>query len=124
MKFYVWDELNSSREHAATVDAATSWLAAIGYAEEDADGHIDGIYDKREGGGVTYREWWRRHALAWERRERAIWWLAGAALVTGLSMGIMLGHDWTGAPVVLLVTVPAGLLASYIARRVRFGGEE
>lgn len=42
----MWDELNSSREHAATIESYDAEMAAIEYAEEDSDGFCDGIYQK------------------------------------------------------------------------------
>lgn len=49
MIFYVWDEFNSSREHAAEIEADCAEDAAIEYAEEDSDGLGDGLYTKSNG---------------------------------------------------------------------------
>ena len=43
-RFVVWDECNSSEEHALKIDAWCAVDAAEKYAEEDVDGNCDGIY--------------------------------------------------------------------------------
>lgn len=43
--FFVWDELNDSRVHAATLEAFDAGSAAAKYAEADCDGQTDGIYN-------------------------------------------------------------------------------
>ena len=52
MIFYVWDEFNSSREHAAKIEAGCAEDAAIEYAEEDWDGLSDGLYTMRDGSEI------------------------------------------------------------------------
>ncbi|HSC89605.1 MAG TPA: hypothetical protein VLC09_20120 [Polyangiaceae bacterium] len=45
----VWDELNSAEEHAEEYPARDHWDAddaACHYAEQDADGQTDGLYQK------------------------------------------------------------------------------
>jgi hypothetical protein len=42
--YKVWDELNSELEFAEEIEASRPDLAAELYAEQDADGHTDGLY--------------------------------------------------------------------------------
>lgn len=43
-KFRVWDELNEDREDATEVEDFSVIDAAKSYAEDDTDGHTDGVY--------------------------------------------------------------------------------
>lgn len=48
-KFKVWDKFNSNESHGIYVTAFDAEEAAIQYAEEDVDGHIDGVYSGSDG---------------------------------------------------------------------------
>ena len=42
--YKVWDKLNGSRETAHDIEAYDAQSAAEKYADEDVDGHIEGLY--------------------------------------------------------------------------------
>jgi len=45
--YKVWDKLNGSRETAHDIEAFDAQSAAEQYADEDVDGHTDGLYADR-----------------------------------------------------------------------------
>ncbi len=44
--YYVWDELNGTRESADEYDLSDPEYAAELYAEQDTDGNIDNVYSR------------------------------------------------------------------------------
>lgn len=46
MIWTVWDEINGEPEDARRIEATSSERAALQYAEDDHDGHIDGLYQR------------------------------------------------------------------------------
>lgn len=52
--FKVWDEINSEEECAFDVQAFDAEDAAKTYAEEDTDGHCDGIYYAERGDAIGH----------------------------------------------------------------------
>ena len=48
-KFKVWDDLNGSERTAQEIEAFDAESAAIDYAENDVDGHADGLYTDEHG---------------------------------------------------------------------------
>jgi hypothetical protein len=51
-KFYAWDPVNEDESKALELEAVDAYSAAVGYAEQDVDGGIDGLYTGKDGGSV------------------------------------------------------------------------